>query len=97
MTEIAKIVLMRSKPGQVHILEQALHHMLNESLKETGCAYCVLHRSVDDNDLCMVYERWHSVAAFAAHMETPHAIEFLSRVDELLAEAPEVLSYDYLP
>lgn len=97
MAEIAKIVLMRAKPGGAPALDAALRGLIADSRREDGSVYCELHRGSTDGELFMVYERWAGDAAFDAHMEQPHVATFLAAVDSLLAEQPEVLAFDHLP
>ena len=95
MAEIAKIVLMRAKPGGAAALDAALRGLIADSRKEEGSVYCELHRGSADDELFMVYERWSGDAAFDLHMTQPHVATFLTAVDTLLAEPPEVLAFDH--
>ena len=95
MAEIAKIVLMRAKPGGAPALDAALRGLIADSRKEDGATYSELHRGSADDELFMVYERWSGDAAFDVHMTQPHVAVFLAAVDTLLAEPPEVLAFDH--
>lgn len=97
MAEIAKIVLMRAKPDRVAELEAVLRDLLVASAAEEASMMGELHRSSEEEGLFMVYERWRDPAGFDAHMGTPHVAAFLAAAEDLLAEAPEVRSFDPLP
>ncbi|MCG2842020.1 antibiotic biosynthesis monooxygenase [Sandaracinobacter sp. RS1-74] len=97
MAEVAKIVLMRAKPGGGPALEAALRALILESGKEEGSVCCELHSGSADSEQFMVYERWSGDAAFDAHMAQPHVAVFLAATGELLAGQPEVLAFDHLP
>lgn len=97
MAAIAKIVLLRAKPERVAELEATLRRLLTASGREDACAGAHLHCAPDDPARFMVYERWTDAAGFARHMEQPHTAQFLALAGDLLAEEPEVLSFDTLP
>ncbi|HEX7854789.1 MAG TPA: putative quinol monooxygenase [Sphingobium sp.] len=93
--KIVNIVGMRARPGGADALDAALRLLVGESRKEGGCEVCLLHRSSDDADLFMVYERWTDAAALDAHMEATYVADFLARLDELLSEPPDVRPFTY--
>lgn len=97
MAKVAKIVLLRAKPGLAGELEAVLRRLLAASRQEEAAAGSELHRSPNEPDLFMVYERWRDDEGFAAHMQQPHTAEFLAGAGDLLAEPAEVLAFDTLP
>ncbi|MFC0203430.1 putative quinol monooxygenase [Novosphingobium soli] len=97
MADLAKIVLLRAKPERVADLEATLRRLLSATRQEAASTACELHRSSEEEAQFMVYERWSDDAGFARHMEQPHTFEFLALAGDLLAEPPQVLSFDTLP
>ena len=57
--------------------------------KEKGCITYDLSHDTGDASRYLVYERWTSVEALKAHLETAHIKALLAALPELLAGAPE--------
>jgi quinol monooxygenase YgiN len=95
MPEQANIVTLRAHAGKIDALGQALEKMIALTRQEPGSAYCELHQSADDARNWMVYERWSGADAFASHMQQPYVAEFLSRLEELVCQAPLVQAFHH--
>ena len=80
------IAYMRAKPGQEDRLREALQSLVEPTSKEEGYVNYDLHESVEQPGTFFFYENWESGEHLDAHLQTPHLVEFASRLDELLDE-----------
>ena len=80
------IASMRAKPGQEDRLRAALTSLVEPTSKEAGYVNYDLHESVEEPGRFFFYENWESGEHLDAHLQTPHLVEFASRLDELLDE-----------
>jgi quinol monooxygenase YgiN len=60
------------------------------SRAETACLDIHAFRSNRDAGLFYIHSRWRDEAAFEAHAELPHTVEFLETVEPLLTHRVEV-------
>ena len=85
---------LKAKPGRGEALENVLLGLFPEVRKEEGVANYILHRHAEDKERFFFYERYASVAAKDAHMETPHLRAALAEAEGLLACPPVVETYE---
>jgi quinol monooxygenase YgiN len=82
VTMIARIA---PKPGQADALRTVLTAMVAPTRREAGCVVYNLHEhGREGTSSFSFYEIWRSEADLAEHMQTPHVISFISRLDELV-------------
>ncbi len=93
MSEIANVATLKAFPGKSEMLGDALTQLLAPTRLEEGCRAYELHCSSQDHDVWMVYERWTSEAAAAAHLKQPHVQTFLTRLPELVSGPIDVQSF----
>ncbi len=62
----------RLKPGMADKAVAAARKVVAETVKEDGCIFYDMHRSVNVADKIVVVERWASRDALDRHMHTPH-------------------------
>jgi quinol monooxygenase YgiN len=93
LTIVAKLV---AKPGQEATLERELTRLLAPTRAEEGCLLYDLHRSIEDPAVFLFYETWESMAAWQAHMKTPHLTAMAATTAELIAER-EILQMERFP
>src|SRR4051812_41423701 len=62
------------------------------SRQDPGCISYELHRSTDDPDVFLFFERWESREDVDRHLEAPHSILFDERTEGLL-DGPEEISF----
>ena len=86
----------RAKPGKESALEAALQALLLPTHQEPGCLFYALHRCNDIPGQFVTYERWASREALDAHLASVHVQALLSKLDALLAEPPEIVTYTIL-
>jgi quinol monooxygenase YgiN len=93
MSEIANVATLKAFPGKSEMLGDALTQLLAPTRLEEGCRAYELHCSSRDHDVWMVYERWTSEVAAAAHLKQPHVQMFLRQLPELVCCPIDVQSY----
>jgi autoinducer 2-degrading protein len=83
------VVILTVKDGQGKALETAFAPAIKATRKEKGYIAYDLNRDVADPNKYYVYERWASIAALDAHLQTEHIKTLLSKATDLLAGPPE--------
>lgn len=96
MSDLVLIVTLRAQPGKSEALGAALQHLQALTRKEPGCASTELHRSADDPDVWMAYDRWKGDDGLTAHMAQPYVADFIGRMGELVAGAPEIRRFEHV-
>jgi len=94
MPEIVVVGSLRARPGKEAEAREALEALVEPTHAEDGCILYALHQSPDDATRFAFVERWTSREHLDAHLATPHIAALLERVDELFAEAPDIVVYD---
>jgi quinol monooxygenase YgiN len=83
-------VRLHAREGQESAVEEALRGVTGPSRGEAGCLSFHTFRSMRDRRLFYIHSRWVDEAAFQAHAELPHTVQFLKRVDALLDQPRDV-------
>ena len=78
------IASMRAKPGKEQALRDALESLVEPTSKEDGYVNYDLHQGVEDPAVFFFYENWESGEALDAHLATPHLVEFVGVMGDLL-------------
>ncbi len=78
------LVLIPAKPGKGDALDKVLKALLAPTRAEKGCISYDAHRSNDDAALFMMYETWESQAALDAHFQTPHMVDAVAKLPDLV-------------
>jgi quinol monooxygenase YgiN len=97
MAEIVVVGSLKARPGKEDEAEQVLSGLVEPTHAEAGCILYAMHRGVDDPARFAFVERWESRQHLDDHLATPHIAALLERVDELFAEAPDIVVYDPRP
>ena len=84
--EVTLVVRFEASPGQEGELEARLRRMVSASTAEDGCLQYTLHADRDGAAHFVLYERWTSWAALAAHDQTSHVKDFVAVLPDLLVE-----------
>ena len=87
------VVVLTVKDGQSKQLEELFKPAIVETRKEKGCIAYHLNRDLADATKYYVYERWHSIAALEAHLQTPHIKTLLAKAGDVLVGEPELKFY----
>jgi quinol monooxygenase YgiN len=87
------VVVLTVKEGQGKQLEELFKPAIAATRKEKGCIAYDLNRDLGDATKYYVYERWQTLAALEAHMQTPHIKTLLGKVGDVVAGEPEAKIY----
>jgi quinol monooxygenase YgiN len=80
----------RLQPGASEEFLDAYRWMRPQVLNDPGAIQYDLHRSADDPDQFIFYERYENEEAFAYHLTTDHFKALSARIDPLMAGPPEI-------
>jgi len=95
-TELCLLAHFQARPERAAELERLLRGLIAPTRKEAGCRQYTLWRHREDPTRFTFVERWESEAALAAHLETPHIADLVSRVDALIAAPIALEKYEEL-
>ncbi|HOJ15501.1 MAG TPA: putative quinol monooxygenase [Deltaproteobacteria bacterium] len=87
---ITVIATMRAKKGAEAEVEDALREMTGKVAGEEGTLEYVLHRSVKDPCLFVMYERYRDKDALASHSSSPHFLKLLERIGPAIDGQPSI-------
>ncbi|HPA46862.1 MAG TPA: putative quinol monooxygenase [bacterium] len=90
------IAHIQAKPTKRDELEKVLLSLIEPTRSDEGYQEYELFISQDDPCHFTFVETWESLEALEKHLQTPHLQGFLSRADELLDGAPQVLKLSRL-
>lgn len=82
------------KPHKIDEAIAAMQEMAAATQREEGCIHYQFYQDITHSSTFLVYERWQSAEALAAHMDTPHMAQLRSKIPDLLARLPEVKRYE---
>lgn len=68
------IAKLKTKPGSMAAIREAVAPCLEATRKEPGCICYDLYQNIEDPDSLVFVEQWETREALAAHFETPHLI-----------------------
>ncbi len=80
----------RLQPGTSERFLEAVRVMQPQVMNDPGAIQYSLHRSADDPDTFIFYERYESEEAFAYHLSTGHFKSCRGTIDPLMAAPPEL-------
>ena len=90
------VATITAQPDKADELKAVLLSLIAPTRAEDGClSYQLFQNNADADDFVFV-EEWASDAAIDAHMTTPHLQDALSRVQSLLAKAPDIRRYSII-
>jgi quinol monooxygenase YgiN len=84
---------MKAKPGLAAELRRRTVALIEPTRREAGCLQYDLHECEAEPERFLFYEIWASRAAWEAHLQQPHLVEFLGRAADCLAEPVRVSAY----
>jgi quinol monooxygenase YgiN len=87
------VVVLTAKDGHGKELETLFQPAIQATRKEKGCIAYDLNRDLKEETKYYLYERWRSIAALEAHMETEHIKTLLGKLGDVVAGPPEVKFY----
>ena len=83
----------RAKRGKEAELESALRECAGPTRQQPGCVQFFLLRAENDRSTIVGYERWASDADHQQHLKGPHIQRLMSRMADILAGPPDIVSY----
>jgi len=97
MPEIVVVGSLKARPDKVDEARQVLAGLVEPTHAEPGCILYAMHQGVDDPTRFAFVERWESKELLEDHLASPHIAALLERIDELFADAPDIVVYDAQP
>ena len=86
-----------AREGQQDAVAAALRNVVAPTRLEPGCRSIEAFGSTRDPRLCYIHSRWADEAAFDAHTERPHTVQFLASVQPLIDHELDVTRARPLP
>jgi len=84
----------KTAEGKGDEFEQEFRKLAPKVLNDPGTIAYVLHSSVKDPTLFLVYEKYESQEALKQHGETPHFKEFFKATGPMMGGRPEIELYN---
>lgn len=92
-SDLIVIASAKARPGKEAELKRALLEAAGPTRRQPGCVSFSLYHSAEDPATIIAFERWASALDHEQHLRGPHVQTLMSRISEVLAEPPKVLSY----
>lgn len=73
-----------ARPGNEEAVAATLLEILPPTRQEPGCVGTHAFRSIHDPQLFYIHSHWKDQAAFDRHLDLPHTVRFVERVEPLL-------------
>ncbi|MDB5307148.1 MAG: autoinducer-2 modifying protein LsrG [Gemmataceae bacterium] len=89
----ALIVTLKVKDGKGKELEAAARPCIAATKKEPGCIAYELNHDPEHPDTYVMYEKFKSIEAIAAHLAQKHTQTLLSTIGPLLEGGPQIKVY----
>ena len=94
MKTLTVVALIKAKPGKEATLRADLLALVPITRQEPGCINYDLHIATDNPGHFMFHENWASQQHLNDHLARPHIAAMLAKAPELLAEPPQILSWE---
>ena len=79
-----------SREGKEDAIAAALREEVEASRADAGCLEHQAYRSTHDARLFFIHSRWLDEAAFNVHVNLPHTLRFVERIEPLIDHALDV-------
>ena len=93
-TDVVILATAKASPGREAELERALREVAEPTRRQTGCVQFTLFREARDRSTFVACERWTSEEAHQQHLAGAHVRLLMSRMAEVLASPPSIISYE---
>jgi quinol monooxygenase YgiN len=93
-TDVIVVATARAKAGKEADLEAALREAAAPTREQQGCVQFLLLRATGDQSTMVGFERWASEADHQKHLKGAHIHRLMSRMADLLAAPPSIVSYE---
>lgn len=88
-TIVCTVARLTALPGHTDEVRDLMRSVAADTRQEDGCLAYLVHQAKDAPDTVVVYERWASPAALAAHHATPHMDAFKKAAGPLVEWPPQ--------
>ncbi len=82
------------QPSQLDAALEAVRDIQRPTLSEPGCHAYRFSLDIDDASLLRIHEEWEDDEALSTHLATTHFADFIERIGDKLAGAPDVVRWD---
>jgi quinol monooxygenase YgiN len=96
MAEVVVVGSFVAREGKEDEARAAFEALVAPTHAEDGCILYALHQGHEDRRKFAFVERWASMDAINAHLESDHVKGLLAKADDLFAES-DITIYDALP
>jgi quinol monooxygenase YgiN len=79
-----------AEEGQEHSVAAIIQEVVGPTRQESGCLMIDAFASTSDRRLFYIHSRWKDEAAFDRHLQLPHTLRFLERIQPLVDHPLEV-------
>ncbi len=95
-SSILIIASVTAKPGKEAELAAALHEVAGPTRSQPGCIRFGLYRRQDADATIVGIERWASAEDHDRHLAGTHFQRLASRMADLIAEPPHIVTYSVI-
>jgi quinol monooxygenase YgiN len=87
-TIVCAVATLKALPGHADEVHELMRTVAKATRQEDGCLAYLVHQAKDAPDTIVVYERWASPGALAAHHKTAHMDAFKNAAGSVVAWPP---------
>jgi len=91
---VTVVARMRARSGKEEELKKVLVGLIAPSRQDPGCVNYDLHQSNEHKSCFLFLENWESKELLDKHLATPHLKAFIAKIDDLLAEPPQITLWE---
>ncbi len=95
-SDLIIIASAKAQPGKEKDLEKALIEAAGPTRLQPGCVSFGLYRVSENPAIIVGFERWASPMAHEKHLQGAHIQRLMSAMTPVLAEPPQITSYEIL-
>ncbi|WP_191561472.1 putative quinol monooxygenase [Metabacillus idriensis] len=86
MPAITITAMLQANEGKGGELFRSLSKVAKSSREEKGCIQYVLHRSLEDEDVYVLYEAWTDEEALHNHIQSSHYQTYRSEIEPIVKD-----------
>ena len=88
--QIVLVARLKVKKEMVEEAKKVALSLVEVSREEAGCVNYDLHQAIDDETVFVWHETWANKTALDEHFAKPYFVEFFAKVEEVVAEPPQI-------
>lgn len=89
--QITVTVLIKTFDGKATEEIQNFHAIVDTVLAEQGCLHYELTQSIHDENHFVLLEKWESMSALEAHLQTPHMKHAIEQAENFRSKLPQII------